>query len=411
MRTSPPTPSATGSSRRARSRRANWCPPARSATPRRRATTNVVVRSAVDVPGSVGAGLDRRGLGRAAARARQLRHAPHPGRRRHRGLGHARRLDDRRRLGDARARHPARGGRRHAGRDGRRVGALGRAHRRVRPREGRRRGRRPRARPRCGGAGARGARGASRSVAASALALARGGRGARRARRSGCGRRSPTPMRSCWRSTRTTLTRRVVARATGAASGSCRSCDGRRPTSGSPARSGSSSRCRWTSRPGASPSARCAPPVRRRRGRCRPSRAAARIIAVWGPAGAPGRSTRRDRARGRARARRPARRSGRRRHPRALDRPRAGAGRRGPGIRGGVPAGRARRARRPRAHADQRPARRLDGRRRADGPQPAVAVAGAERVPRHRGSRARAASGPTTPWSTSRRRSSATRRS
>ena len=50
-------------------------------------TTSVVVRSAVDVPASVEAGTRRRGLGGAAARARRVRRAAHPRRRRHGRLG------------------------------------------------------------------------------------------------------------------------------------------------------------------------------------------------------------------------------------------------------------------------------------------------------------------------------------
>ena len=130
--TSRPTRSPTDWSRPARSNPASWCRAARSAMRPRVRTTSVVLRSAVDVPGSVDAGLGRRGVGGAAARARRLRRAAHPGRRRHGGLGDAGRLDDRRRLGRARARHPARGCRRHARRDGRRVGALGGPHARAR---------------------------------------------------------------------------------------------------------------------------------------------------------------------------------------------------------------------------------------------------------------------------------------
>ena len=88
-------------------------------------TTSVVLRSAVDVPGSVRAGSVVEVWAAPLVERGELRRAAHPGRRRDRRVGDARRLDDRRRLGRARGRDPARGRRRDARRDGRPVGALG----------------------------------------------------------------------------------------------------------------------------------------------------------------------------------------------------------------------------------------------------------------------------------------------
>ena len=120
----------TGWSRRGRSPRASWC---RRRGRRRRAAPHDERR-----------GAQRRRCARLRSRpARvvevwaapllergELRRAAHPGRRRHGRLGHARRLDDGRRRGGARAGHPPSGCRRHARRDGGRIGALGRARRR-----------------------------------------------------------------------------------------------------------------------------------------------------------------------------------------------------------------------------------------------------------------------------------------
>ena len=289
--TSPPTRSPTGSSRPARSSPASSCPRSAVGDAAAVRTTSVVLRSAVDVPGSVEAGLGRRGLGGAAARARQLRRAPHPGRRRDRRLGDAGRLDDRRRLGRARARDPASGCRRHPRRDGRRVGALGRADRGGGAREGRS--------SRWTNRTAATSRTASSAegiavvavVAASALALAaedaalgaEAERMLRGARRRRCGRARGDP-RHAHRRRRGALRPRAVR-------GSCRCAQ-------------DASDERIAAAFGLEPPlpldveawqlAERARAARRAR-RARPVPAAdagpPRIIAVWGPAGAPGRST------------------------------------------------------------------------------------------------------------------------